>query len=366
MESIAEIVAKPELSRRDLIRLLSIISPDDHETLRAASIETAFMSLGKTVHFRGLIEFSNHCVNDCFYCGIRAGNQTVERYVLDANQIVAAARWAGEQGYGSVVLQSGERRDEQFITMVEQVISRITAETITDSMPQGIAITLSIGEQSAADYERFFKAGAHRYLLRIETSSPDLYQQIHPHSQNIQTRLQCLKDLKRIGYIVGTGVMIGLPGQTIENLADDILFFKEIGANMIGMGPFLPHQHCSIKTVSNTVTYTPQQAFDLSMLMIAATRLTMPQVNIAATTALQAVHHDGREQGLMHGANIIMPNITPRLVRAQYQLYDNKPCIDEDAAQCKGCLTKRLENIGRLVGWNQWGDPMTEQSKRTS
>jgi biotin synthase len=223
-------------------------------------------------------------------------------------------------------------------------------------MPKGLGITLSVGEQSVETYKRFYAAGAHRYLLRIETSNPELYAAIHPAGQDFLTRVKALSDLKKAGFQVGTGVMIGLPGQTEEDLADDLLFFQEMDVDMIGMGPYIVHGDTPMAAWSNVSDRTPKERFDLALRMIAATRLLLRDANIAAATALQAIDPVGREEGLRWGANIIMPQVTPLEVRHDYLLYDNKPCLDESAEHCRSCLAARIGSIGREVGYDSWGD----------
>jgi biotin synthase len=311
---------------------------------------------GNKVFFRGLVEFSNICSSDCHYCGIRKGNKQVNRYILSKDQIIDAAIWCADQGYGSVVLQSGERTDKSFIDFVEDVVVAIKTKTRSTLMPDGIGITLCVGEQTEESYKRFFDAGAHRYLLRIESSSPTLFRKIHPENQKLETRIQCLQSLRRIGYRVGTGVMIGIPGQTIENLADDILFFKELDVDMIGMGPYIVHNQTPMAIYQEETKQRFEEIFSLSLKMIAVTRLVLRNVNMAATTALQSMKHDGREQGLRFGANVIMPQLTPTEVRKEYQLYEGKPCLDENVEQCRDCLTRRITSVGRVIGYNEYGD----------
>jgi biotin synthase len=308
------------------------------------------------VLLRGLIEFSNECANDCLYCGIRRSNAEVERYCLTSDEVVEAALFAAVKGFGSVVLQSGERHDEALVSFVEDVVRRIKRESTSAALPQGLGVTLSVGEQSRESYERFFRAGAHRYLLRIETSSPVLYRRLHPARQSFEERVRCLRLLKEIGYQVGTGVMIGLPGQTVEQLADDILFFRDIDADMIGMGPYIVHHGTPMVTHEAEVSARKAQILQLSLNMIAVTRLVLKDVNIASTTALQAMHPEGRELGLSYGANVIMPQVTPSSVRRHYLLYDGKPCVTEDSADCAECVAARVLAAGRSIAWNAWGD----------
>lgn len=342
--------------RLEIIQLLSLESPDEIEQLRSSAEKVLLNLRGDKVYFRGLIEFSNICRCDCNYCGIRKSNISVDRYTLSKEQIVSSAIWCGEQGYGSVVLQSGERNDPAFIDFVEDCILSIKQGCRSTKLPNGVGITLSCGEQTEETYRRWFDAGAHRYLIRIEASNPALYESLHPASQPQQPRIDCLKILKRIGYKVGTGVMIGLPGQTIENLADDILFFKEIGADMIGMGPYIVHHATPMAHYKEEIAAQSEKIFQMSQKMIAVTRLTLKDVNIAASTALQAMKEDGRETGLTFGANIIMPQVTPVEVRKNYLLYEGKPCLDENAEQCRTCLSLRVASVGRTIGYNIWGD----------
>jgi biotin synthase len=228
MSDITSILKKQSFDRTDITSLLSISDSEPLEELRCAAEKMLLDRRGDNVYFRGLVEFSNICSSDCNYCGIRKSNNHVNRYMLKKEQIVNSAVWCAEQGYGSVVLQSGERRDPAFIDFIEDVIADIKTHTISDIMPKGIGITLCVGEQLTETYKRFFDAGAHRYLLRIETTSPTLFKSLHPEEQTFEARVECLKSLKEIGFLVGTGVMIGLPGQTIEMLADDVLYLTPV------------------------------------------------------------------------------------------------------------------------------------------
>lgn len=344
------------MNKKEIIALLSAQSPDDIEAIRRAAYATLVENCGTNVFFRGLIEFSNQCVSNCYYCGIRKGNAGVKRYLLTKEEVVDAARFCGQQGYGSVVLQSGERRDEQFIFYVEDCVRTIKKETVSDAMPHGVGVTLCVGEQTRETYERFFAAGAHRYLLRIETTSPRLFSQIHPKEQTIDSRIECLRLLESVGFQVGTGVMIGLPGQTIEDLTNDILFFKDMDIDMIGMGPYIVHESTPMSIHKDKVAESKNDILSLALKMIAVTRLVLKNVNIASTTALQAMDPLGREQGLSFGANVIMPQVTPQRVRHDYLLYEGKPCLDESATQCRSCLENRIKSLGREIGFNSWGD----------
>jgi len=338
------------LEKKDLIHLLSLTNEISIKELFNSAYSTKIKNVGDKVYFRGIIEFSNICTKNCNYCGIRKDNSNVSRFTMKENEIIESALFAWKNDYGSIVLQSGEREDTNFVSFVEDILLKIKEKTHGE-----LGITLSLGEQSRETYKKWFNAGAHRYLLRIETTNSNLYQSLHPKDHDFNTRLNCLKMLGEEGYQVGTGVMIGLPGQTFEDLANDIIFFKKQDIDMIGMGPFIPHKDTPLGTHLFNDEKKKEQ-FELALKMIAVTRIFLEDVNIASTTALQALKHDGREMGLMAGANIIMPNITDTKYRSFYQLYEDKPCMDENAGMCRSCLQKRIESIGETIGYNKWGD----------
>lgn len=309
-------------------------------------------TLGNKVYFRGLVEFSNICSKDCFYCGIRKSNKSVVRYEATDEEILTACRFAWENRFGSVVLQSGERSSRRFADRVERLVREIKRLSGGE-----LGITLSCGEQSRETYQRWREAGAHRYLLRIETSSPALYARIHPVNSlhTFEKRLEALRLLRETGYQVGTGVMIGLPFQTVEELAADLLFFREIDIDMCGMGPYIEHEHTPLYQYRHLLL-PREERFGLALRMIAVLRLLMPDINIAAATALQAIDPAGREKAVAVGANVIMPNLTPCQYRRDYLLYEDKPCLDEDAEQCRNCLEARVELAGSEIGYGEWGD----------
>lgn len=336
-------------SKGELIKLLTS-EGDDRKQLFARAAEVKQKTIGNTVHFRGLIEFSNICAKDCLYCGIRKSNKQADRYNLSDEEILTAARFAYDHRYGSVVLQSGELQTEGFTSRIANLVTKIK-----DLSGGKLGITLSLGEQDESVYRRWFEAGAHRYLLRIETSNPQLYGQLHPADHSYSNRLQCLHSLKKIGYQTGTGVMIGLPGQTIEDLASDLLFFREVDIDMVGMGPYIGHSGTPLYEQEHRLQMLTQR-FDLALKMVACLRLIMPDINIAAATALQAIDKIGREKAILAGANIIMPNITPGVYRDYYKLYDNKPCSDENAEDCAGCLEARIAITNHTIGYGEWGD----------
>ncbi len=341
-------------TRQNIIDMLSTSEPYKLEELRKKAYDTMLENCGDKVYLRGLVEFSNYCINDCNYCGIRKTNNKVSRYILNKDEIMKSAMWSINQNYGSIVLQSGERQDDEFINFVCEVIEEIKAKSKSDKLPNGAGITLSIGEQSRENYKKLFAAGAHRYLLRIETSNPELYAKIHPKEMKFENRIKCLKTLQAIGFQVGTGVMIGIPGQTIEDLANDVMFFRDMDIDMIGMGPFIPHHQTPMS--EEVFPWDKERNYQLALNMIATCRIVMPDINIASTTALQAISDDGREQGLLHGANIIMPQQTPLDVRKEYQLYDGKPCLNDDIEHCADCIKFRILSTGRKIAENEFGD----------
>ncbi|MDF7800773.1 [FeFe] hydrogenase H-cluster radical SAM maturase HydE [Pontiellaceae bacterium B1224] len=350
---------KEELSIEEIVELLSITDADELNALYDTAYFIKESYVGKVAYFRGLIECSNLCIKDCYYCGIRRSNKNVERFQMDEEEIFKEALWAYEAEYGSCVIQSGERQDEAYISMIERVVKRISEATKGE-----LGITLSLGEQTEEVYKRWRDAGAHRYLLRIETTNPKLFAKIHPEDHSMEVRKECLAALRRTGYQVGTGVMMGLPGQTMEDLAKDILFLKDIDIDMVGMGPYIPHSDTPMGL--EVPAYTDKQkkqALTLGLKMIAVTRIVLRDINIAAATALQALEYTGREQGLKCGANVIMPNLTVTELRPKYQLYNDKPCIDENSAMCRGCLSGRIKGIGEEVGFNERGDSQHYQNR---
>ncbi len=350
-QKVTEIINKASLTKEDLSYLISLKGKERDFFLKESS-QKYIKKLGNKVYFRGLVEFSNYCTKDCLYCGIRKGNKAAERYDIDDKEIINAARFAWKNHYGSIVLQSGERSDQLFIDRITQLLTAIKKETNNQ-----LGITISLGEQSEETYKRWFEAGAHRYLLRIETSNKDLYYKIHPRDENhnFEQRIKCLKALQKSGYQTGTGVMIGLPVQSYDDLANDLLFFKEMNIDMIGMGPFIEHTETPLYQFKDQL-WPLQRRFEVSLNMIAALRLLLPDINIAAATALQAIDPMGREKALRYGANVIMPNITPTIHRKDYTLYENKPCTDEGAEDCSNCLSIRVEMAGREIGYSEWGD----------
>jgi biotin synthase len=349
--SVKEILDKENLGRDDLILLLEA-EGEEKKLLFEKARKVKLSEVGNKVHFRGLVEFSNICGKDCYYCGIRKSNQHTKRYNVSDGQILDAARFAYENGYGSFVMQSGELELSAFTTRIENLLREIK------SLSNGeLGITLSLGEQSREVYERWLDAGAHRYLLRIESSSPELYRRLHPDNSlhNYQRRLECLYTLQSLGYQTGTGVMIGLPFQNSAHLADDLLFMQNLDVDMVGMGPYIEHQDTPLFAQRDQLLPI-RERFELALKMIATLRILMKDINIAAATALQAIDPLGREKAVKVGANIIMPNITPGKYRNDYALYENKPCVDEEPEECKNCLDVRIQLADGEIGYHERGD----------
>ncbi len=350
-KKIQEILNKDHFSKQDIISLLKADEKERQLIFNKAN-KVKEKYVGLKTYYRGLVEFSNECYKNCYYCGIRAGNKEVARYDISDEQILESVKFAYENKYASVVFQAGERDDPIFIERIENLLKK--AKKITHNK---IGITISLGEQSLETYKKWFDAGAHRYLLRIETTNKELYYKIHPQNNkhSFEKRLAALNSLQKAGYQTGTGVMIGLPFQTYEHLAEDLLFFKKFDIDMVGMGPYIEHADTPLYD-HRDILLPLKERFNLSMKMIAVLRIMMKDINIAAATALQAIDPIGREKALKVGANIIMPNITPTINRENYQLYENKPCIDEGADDCTSCLEARIVIAGDDLGYDEWGD----------
>lgn len=344
---------KDKLTKEDLLYLMKTENNEEIQLIYDKAYEIKTKEIGQKVFYRGLIEFSNYCTKNCLYCGIRLENQDVERFNMTKEEILDCAKWIYDNNYGSIVLQSGERQDPAFVDFVEDVLKEIKKLSSDE-----LGITISLGEQSYETYKRWFDAGAHRYLLRIESSNRDIYESIHPKDDNhsYDTRLKCLSDLKKAGYQVGTGVMIGLPGQTEEDLVNDILFYEKIDIDMIGMGPYIISDNTPMGEKFKHDIISKEKRVELGLKMIALSRIYLKDVNIAATTALQGLDPLGREKGLKAGANILMPITTIEKHRAKYQLYNDKPCIDDSADKCKNCLAGRVSSVGDEIVYGEWGD----------
>lgn len=352
-----DLVGNDMLTEEELRVLMGITDPEALDLVYRKAYEVKAKYVAKVAYYRGLIEFSNRCIKNCRYCGIRRENDRTERFDMSRDDILRMAQWAYDHEYGSLTLQSGERNDPAFVEYVVELIRDI--KKIGDG---SLGITMCVGEQTEETYRRMVEAGASRYLLRIESSNRELYEKIHPKDElhSFDTRIACLKALRRVGFQVGTGVMIGLPGQTEDDLVNDILFYRDMDIDMIGMGPYVVHHDTPLGQEALALGIDSEEGklrrIQLGLKMIALTRLFLKDVNVAATTALQALDPLGREKGLAAGANILMPIITVPEHRAKYLLYDNKPCVDDNADKCKDCLTRRVMSIGDTVGWKQNGD----------
>ena len=342
------------MDRNKIIEKLSLSEPDSLSALYAEANAIKTSAIGNKVYLRGLIELSNICRKNCYYCGIRCENQEISRYELSDEEVLTAVKFAWENRYGSVVLQSGEQQSALFTNRITRLLYEIKAFTNNE-----IGVTLSCGEQTAATYKEWFKAGAHRYLLRIETSNKELYSKLHPndYKHSFDTRLTAIKQLREEGYQVGTGVMIGLPFQTIEHLADDLLFFQSLGIDMVGMGPYLEHSQTPLYQYHRFLL-PPEKRLYLALKMVATLRILMPDINIAATTALQVLHPKGREMAVLAGANIIMPNMTLPEFRSDYLIYEHKPGVNDDADLSKSKLEQNLQESGITIGYGEWGDSL--------
>ena len=319
------------LTRGEFITLIKERDEENASYLASLAREEAVKIYGNGVFPRGLVEFTNYCKNNCYYCGIQGSNQHANRYRLSKDEILSACENGYQLGYRSFVLQGGEDphySDDVMVPIVSEIRKRY----------QDCAITLSLGERSKESYQKLYDAGADRYLLRHEAATPELYQKLHPESLSLENRIQCLWNLKEIGYAVGTGFMVGAPYQTVENLVDDLLFIQKLDPQMVGIGPFVPHHDTKFKDY-------PSGTVELTTYLTSILRLMNPHLLLPATTALGTIDPRGREKGILAGANVVMPNLSPVAVRKDYSLYDNKICTGEEAAECAGCLGRRLASI---------------------
>lgn len=320
------------LNNDELKILIENINDEDMEYLRKKARQKADEIYGKQVFVRGLIEFTNYCKNDCYYCGIRASNKCAERYRLNKEDILNCCEQGHTLGFRTFVLQGGEDlhySDDEMCNIISSVKS---------AYPD-CALTLSVGERSYDTYKRWFDCGADRYLLRHETADKEHYEKLHPEKMSFDNRMKCLENLKEIGYQTGCGFMVGSPYQTTECLIKDLRFIKEFQPAMVGIGPYLSHNQTPFANEKNGEVR-------LTLILLSIIRLLLPEVLLPATTALGTAAGDGRERGILAGANVVMPNLSPVKVRKKYSLYDNKICTGEEAAECKFCLTNRVKSIG--------------------
>ena len=324
-----------DLSDEELIRLLECEDDETNEYLHQKAREVREKIYGKDVYIRGLVEFTNYCRNNCYYCGIRSGNKCAERYRLSEEEIIKATDAGYELGFRTFVLQGGE---DMYFTddKMCEIIS-----TIKKNHPD-CAVTLSIGEREYDSYKKMFDAGADRYLLRHETANKDHYNMIHPEEMSYEHRMQCLKNLKEIGYQVGCGMMIGSPYQEIRHIVNDIRFIQSFKPEMVGIGPFIPHHDTDYKD-------KPAGSAELTLRVLSIVRLVLPEVLLPSTTALGTIDPLGREKGILAGANVVMPNLSPTGVRDKYLLYDNKICTGDEAAECIRCMSLRVSKVGYQV-----------------
>lgn len=334
------------LSVDEYERLIAGRTPELAEELARRAVAERKRVWGTKVFVRGLIEVSSHCVNDCYYCGIRRSNKQAARYRLSPERILACAEEGYGLGFRTFVLQGGEDpwfSDERLCDIVASI----------RSAHPDCAVTLSMGERSRASYQALHDAGAERYLLRHETSNPLHYRRLHPPEMSFERRMRCLEDLRDIGYAVGIGFMVGSPYQTPHDLAMDLKLVEEFGPQMCGIGPFVAH---------HATPFASQESgsLELTCYLLSIIRLISPGILLPATTALGSIHPQGREKGIMSGANVVMPNLSPVDVRKDYELYDGKICTGEEAAECRGCLAARMRSIGYEIVVDR-GDPVDER-----
>lgn len=334
-ELIDKLYETNSLSPEELKILIDNRNPEVAEYLFEKARAVRVENYGYDVYIRGLIEFTNYCKNDCYYCGIRRSNCKANRYRLTKEEILECCQVGYDLGFRTFVLQGGEDEyftDEKIIDIVDSIKTRYP----------DCALTLSIGEKSYKSYKAYFDAGADRYLLRHETANPDHYRKLHPKAQSLENRKHCLYNLKIIGYQVGCGFMVGSPYQTTDCLVEDLIFIKELEPHMIGIGPFIPHK-------DTPFAHKEGGSLELTLFLLAIIRLMLPAVLLPATTALGTIHPRGRELGLMAGANVVMANLSPKYVRKKYMLYNNKISTGDEAAESLNDLKKRIEAIGYQI-----------------
>ncbi|RBP38964.1 [FeFe] hydrogenase H-cluster radical SAM maturase HydE [Garciella nitratireducens] len=336
---IDELETNKILSKEGFVQLIIGRTPELTQYLFEKSRKIRQKYYQKDVYIRGLIEFTNYCKNDCYYCGIRRSNRNISRYRLTKEQILQSCETGYHLGFRTFVLQGGEDNTYDDDKICDMVYS------IKQKYPD-CAVTLSLGEKSYKSYLSYYQAGADRYLLRHETASEEHYKKLHPSELSLENRKQCLWNLKKIGYQVGTGFMVGSPYQTPEDLAEDLLFIHKLQPEMVGIGPFIPHQDTPFAKERG-------DNGELTLFLLAILRLMLPSVLLPATTALGTIDSRGREKGILAGANVVMPNLSPINVREKYLLYDNKICTGDEAAECRHCLQQRMQSIGYHVVVNR-------------
>lgn len=333
MGIVEKFIKEGQLTKEEYPELLHLYQdPDAIRLLREEAVRIQKKYFENKIYTRGLIEFTNYCRNDCYYCGIRRSNRNASRYRLTKEEILQCCENGYELGFRTFVLQGGEDpwfNDDRMVDIIR---------SIKQGYPD-CAITLSIGEKSKESYQRFKDAGADRYLLRHETASEEHYRYLHPESLSLANRKQCLYTLKELGYQIGAGFMVGAPGQTLECLAEDLIFLKELNPEMVGIGPFIPHHDTKFAD-------EPAGSVELTLFLLSVLRIILPKCLLPATTALGTADPKGREKGLLAGANVVMPNLSPVKDRKKYELYDNKICTGDEAAECRVCLKNRVKSVG--------------------
>lgn len=334
-EAIEELYRSSDLPDSELKELIENVSPEEIALLSESARRRCREFYGDKVFMRGLVEISSVCKNDCLYCGIRRSNKNAERYRLTPEKILSCCEKGYGLGFRTFVLQGGE---DGFFT--DEVMCGIIKNI--KSVHPDCAVTLSLGERSEESYKRLFEAGADRYLLREETADGGHYSKLHPSEMSFENRINCIKTLKRIGYQTGCGFMAGSPFQTADCIVKDLRFLKEVQPHMVGIGPFVPHKDTPFGGEKGGTA-------ELTLLLLSVIRLMLPKALLPATTALGTIAADGREKGILAGANVVMPNLSPREVRKKYSLYDNKICMGEEAAECVECLRKRVESTGKRL-----------------
>lgn len=334
-DRICELRERSILEASELEILLRTMTAEDAEALYEAARAVKAAHYGNAVFLRGLIEFTNYCRNNCLYCGIRRDNRNAQRYRLTDGEILDCCDKGYGLGFRTFVLQGGEdpaNTEERIAALVREIKRR----------HPDCAVTLSVGERTRACYETWYRAGADRYLLRQETSNPTHYGKLHPPELTIENRKRCLDELKQIGYQVGCGIMVGSPFQTVENIVEDLLYMHDFQPQMVGIGPFIPHQDTPFRDM-------PAGTLEDTLHLLGVIRLMLPKVLLPATTALGTIHPRGRELGILAGANVVMPNLSPVTVREKYMLYDGKICTGDEAAECRRCMERRIESVGCRV-----------------
>ncbi|MBR5509988.1 MAG: [Lachnospiraceae bacterium] len=349
-EIIKRYLQNPDFTKEEFVELLQCADdPEARAALAEEAVRLQKLYYGNKVYTRGLIEFTNYCKNNCYYCGIRRGNLHAKRYRLTKDEILSCCETGYDLGYRTFVLQGGEDAwftDDRMVEIIREIKERYP----------DCALTLSIGEKSYESYKRFREAGADRYLLRHETANERHYHQLHPEQMSLMNRMRCLRDLKALGYQTGAGCMVGSPGQTIECLAEDLVFLKELQPEMVGIGPFIPHHDTMFAD-------SPAGSVDQTVFLLSVIRILLPKVLLPATTALGTMDPKGREKGILAGANVVMPNLSPVKNRKQYELYDNKICTGEESAECRGCLAGRMASIGYELAFERGDAYMNNKSE---